>query len=226
MILMTSMVIMCLLLYPIRGMGFRVGLQQLLGNFEMARDSFIKKAGTSRYTLKMEAIDNLTLEHIECDCQVVGHWKNGLIVLENGKPRAVGENQDRHNLYPVHAELIQGEPLRVMAHRVNMRGPSLGWLLDRLDQGHTYYISGQMVVSRKAPPLEDIDLYRPVSMNGKVLKLHYARAKELDPYLEMGATEGELYVQFWLKPGDEAVELVMDEEAGDAAIPAVLAGYL
>jgi hypothetical protein len=33
-------------------------------------------------------------------------------------------------------------------------------------------------------------------------------------------------LQFWLKPGDEAVELVMDEKAVDAAIPDVLAGYL
>ncbi len=88
------------------------------------------------------------------------------------------------------------------------------------------YISGKMVVGRKAPPLEDIDLYRPVSMSGKMLKLHYARAQELQPYLAMQATEGEMYVQFWLKPGDEVMELVMDENAPGEAIPGVLAGYL
>lgn len=34
---MTSMAIMCLLLYPSSGMGFRVGLQHLLDNLEMVR---------------------------------------------------------------------------------------------------------------------------------------------------------------------------------------------
>jgi hypothetical protein len=33
-------------LYPVSGLGFCGGLQQLLGNFEMVRDSFIEQAGT------------------------------------------------------------------------------------------------------------------------------------------------------------------------------------
>jgi inner membrane protein len=62
----------------------------------MARDSFIKKAGTRWYTLELEAIDNLTLEHITCQCPVLGVWQSGLIVLHDGKPRAVGESQVHH----------------------------------------------------------------------------------------------------------------------------------
>lgn len=32
---------------------------------------------------------------------------------------------------------------------------------------------------------------------GKVLRLRYARAEELEPYLNMVAAPGEVYVQFW-----------------------------
>ncbi len=226
MVLLTSFVAISALLYPVSGSGFRVGLQHLLGNFEMAHDSFIKNAGSYWYTLKLEAIDNLTLEHVKCDCQVVGAWKGGLIVLQGGKPRAVGPSQEQHNLYPTHTELTEGEPLRVVAHRVDMRGRSLRWLLDRLDKRHTYYISGQMVVGRKSAPVVDIDLYRPVSLSGKVLKLHYAREEELGPYLGMTAAEGEVYVQFWLKSGDEAVELVVGDAGDREVVPEELEGYL
>ena len=55
------------------------------------------------------------------------------------------------------------------------------------------------MVGRKSAPAESIDLYRPVSLSGKVLKLHYAREEELGPYLGATAIEGEVYVQFWLK---------------------------
>ena len=226
MVLLTSFVAISALLYPVSGSGFRVGLQHLLGNFEMAHDSFIKNAGSHWYTLKLEAIDNLTLEHVQCDCPVVGAWKGGLIVLQGGKPRAVGESQERHNLYPTHVELMQGEPLRVVAHRVEMRGRSLRWLLDRLDKRHTYYISGQLAVRRKSALVEDIDLYRPVSLSGKTLRLHYAREEELGPYLGATATEGEMYVQFWLKPGDAAVELVVEDAGEREVVPEELEGYL
>ncbi|MES9902824.1 MAG: metal-dependent hydrolase [Sedimenticola sp.] len=226
MVLLTSFLAFSALLYPVAGSGFRVGLQHLLGNFEMAHDTFIKNAGSYWYTLKLDAIDNLTLEHVECDCQVVGAWKMGLIVIKDGEPRAVGMSQDKHNLYPTHAELVKGEPLRVVAHRVNMRGRSLRWLLDRLDKRHTFYLSGQVVVGRAAAPVENIDLYRPASLSGKVLRLHYAREAELEPYLGLVAAEGEVYVQFWLRPGDEVVELVVGEDARREVVPVELEGYL
>lgn len=226
MVLLTAMVVFALMLYPVSGMGFRVGLQHLLGNFDMARDGFVKNAGRYWYTLKLEAIDNLTLEQVKCDCPVVGMWKSGLIVLKDGEPRAVGESQDHHNLYPVRAELIKGEPLRVVSHRVDMRGRTLRWLLDRLDKQHTYYISGELRMGRQLDPLENIDLYHPARFSGKLLRLHYAREGELRPYLNRVVVEGELFVQFWLKPGDAAVELVVDDnEAGDT-IPEILRRYL
>lgn len=227
MVLFTALIVFTLLLYPVSGMGFRVGLQHLLGNFEMAHDSFLKNAGKHWYTLKLETTDNLTLEQIQCDCPVVGTWRNGLIVMKGDELRAVGKSETAHNLYPTHAELNAGEPLRVVSHRVDMRGRSPGWLLDRLDTKRTYFISGEMRMgSRRNPPVEAIDLYRPARFSGKLLRLHYARARELRPYLGMVAAEGELYVQIWLRPGDEAVELEMGEARREELIPKALEGYL
>ncbi len=74
--------------------------------------------------------------------------------------------------------------------------------------------------------MEAIDLYRPVALSGKMLKLHYAREEELGAYLGMTAAEGEVYVQFWLKPGDEAVELVVGDTGEREVEPEELAGYL
>jgi inner membrane protein len=227
MILFTSLVLFTLVLYPVSGMGFRVGLQHLLGNFDMARDSYIKQAGKHWYTLKLDATDNLTLEQIQGDYPIVGVWRNGLIVLKGDELRAVGLNQEAHNLYPTHAELIEGEPLRVVSHRVNMRGRSLRWLLERLDTTRIYFISGELRMgSRRDPPVEGIDLYRPARHSGTVLRLQYARERELAPYLGMVAAEGELYVQVWLKPGDEAVELILGDGREGDLIPAGLRGYL
>ena len=49
----------------------------------------------------------------------------------------------------------------------------------------------------------------------KVLHLHYAWAEELGSlYLYMVAAQGEVYVQFWLRPGDPPVE--MTPEGGGA----------
>lgn len=141
----------------------------------MARDSFIKKAGTRWYTLEIEAIDNLTLEHITCQCQVLGVWQNGLIVLHEGKPRAVGESQVHHNLYPTSAKLIEGEELEVVSYKVDMRGKHLVWLLERIDRQRTDYINGEMLVGKGLKAVDDINLYRPADFNGKVLHLYYAR---------------------------------------------------
>lgn len=107
-----------------------------------------------------------------------------------------------------------------------MQGRSLGWLLKRLDPQHTYYLSGEMQVGSRLAPVADIDLYHPVAFNGKVLRLHYARAQELGPYLNRVAIQGEVYVQFWLKPGDPPVELRITEEKEAGVIPEVLKGYL
>jgi inner membrane protein len=226
MVLLTSLVVACLALYPVSGLGLRTGLQHLLGNFEMARDSFIKKAGKRWYTLELEAIDNLTLEHITCQCPVLGVWQSGLIVLHDGKPRAVGESQVHHNLHPISAKLIEGEPLEVMSYKVDMRGKHLAWLLERIDRQRTYYLMGKMMVGKELKAVSDINLYRPADFDGKVLHLHYAQERELEPYLHMVAAQGEVYVQFWLRPGDSPVEMKVGEDKVESVIPEVLRGYL
>lgn len=40
----------------------------------------------------LAAIDNLTLEHIRCECPVLGARKDGLIVDFNGEARAVNKS--------------------------------------------------------------------------------------------------------------------------------------
>lgn len=226
MVLLTCLVVACLALYLVSGLGFRAGLQQLLGNFEMARDSFIEQAGTKWFTVELEATDNLTLEHITCDCSVLGTWQSGLIVLHDGRPRAVGKSQVHHNLYPTSTKLLEGEPLRVVSHKVDLRGRTLRWLVERLDKRHTYYLSGEMMVGSKLERVEDLDLYRPADFDGKVLQLHYARAEELGPYLGLVAAQGEMYVQFWLREGDAAVEMLLSDERPEEAIPDVLRQHL
>jgi inner membrane protein len=197
-----------------------------LDNFDMARESFLKHAGKHWYRLRLQATDTLTLEPIRCDCQVVGVWRDGLIVLKDGELHAEGENPERHNLYPTHAELVEGEPLRVVAHRVDLRGRTLGWLLDRLDRSHTHYLSGELRLGGRATaPLEDLERYRPATLSGQRLLLHYARAEDLTPYLGLVAAEGEVFVQFWLKPGDAAVELAILDPTDRDTIPEELRGY-
>jgi inner membrane protein len=199
----------------------------LLGNFDMAREQYIKHAGQHWYRVKLEATDNLTLERISGEFPVVGSWKNGLIVLQESGLRAVGENLDAHNLYPNHVELIAGEPLRVVSSRVNMRGRSLGWLIKQLDQNRTCYLSGELRMGdQKAAPLQDLDRYRPALFSGQVLRLHYARGADLTAYLDMVAVEGEVFMQVWLKPGDPAVELRVDEVEKTDVIPNQLKGFL
>jgi inner membrane protein len=150
-----------------------------------------------------------------------------LIVLHDGKPRAVGESQVHHNLHPTSARLIEGEPLEVVSYKVDMRGRHLAWLLERIDKQRTYYLMGKMMVGKELKQVNDINLYRPADFDGKVLHLHYAQAQEeLEPYLNMVAAQGEVYVQFWLRPGEAPVELSIGEEGAGDMIPEVLRNYL
>jgi inner membrane protein len=153
-------------------------------------------------------------------------WQSGLIVLHDGKPRAVGESQVHHNLHPTSAKLIEGEPLEVVSYKVNMRGKHLAWLLERIDRQRTYYLMGKMIVGKEFKQVSDINLYWPADFDGKVLHLHYARAEEIDPYLHMVAAQGEVYVQFWLRPGDAPVEMEAGEDKPESVIPEVLRTYL
>jgi len=92
----------------------------------------------------MVASDNLTLARIEGRYPIIGTWKGGFIVLHDGQPRAVGKSEVYHNLLPISARLIQGEPLRVVAERVNMAGRTLRGLVSRIDQSRPYYLLGEV----------------------------------------------------------------------------------
>lgn len=215
------------LIYPVSGIGIRAGLQHLLGNFEMAYDTFQVGAGRHWYTLKLDGRYNLSLETVKADCPVVGTWRRGLIVLEDGELRAVGESETAHNIFPVHAELLEGDELQVVSHRVDMRGRTLRWLLDRIDTERTYYISGEVRVgTRMDSPVADLQMYHPATFSGQVLHIHYARAQELGRYLNLLGAEGELFVQFWLKPGDPPLEIDIEEQEDVDQIPPELRQYL
>jgi inner membrane protein len=88
------------------------------------------------------------------------------------------------------------------------------------------YLLGELLVENKLEEAADINLYRPADFDGKVLHLHYAREQELERYLYMVAAQGEIYVQFWLRPGDGPVELSIGEDKPESVIPGVLKGYL
>jgi inner membrane protein len=114
-------------------------------------------------------------------------WQGGLIVLHDSKPRAVGESQVHHNLHPTSAKLIEGEPLEVASYKVDMRGKHLAWLLERIDKQRIYYLMGKIMVGKEMKAVGDISLYRPADFDGKVLHLHYAREREINPYLYLVA---------------------------------------
>jgi len=89
-----------------------------------------------------------------------------------------------------------------------MNGRSLRWLVDNLKANHEYYLLGEMFVdSGLQINMNNIELYHPVIFGGSTVRLHYARAGDLVDYLNMVAIRGEVVVQFWLRPGDEVVEL-------------------
>lgn len=74
--------------------------------------------------------------------------------------------------------------------------------------------------------LDSIETYNPASYRGGVLQLHYARARELEPWLDRVAVRGEVVVQFWLKPGKAAVTLGVGEEQREDRIPEQLRRFL
>ena len=224
MIVMCSLLVSCLGLYPMSNLGLRGGLHQILRNFDISRDEYMKVQGKNFYSLELKAIDNLTLEHIECTCPILGTWQGGLIVEYQGKSRAVGESEVNHNLFPTEAVLIKGEPLRVITQRVNMNGRSLRWLVDNLQANHDYYLLGELFVdSGLQVNVNNIELYHPVIFGGSTVRLHYARAGDLDDYLNMVAIRGEVVVQFWLRSGDDGVELRFSG-GGSVSTPGVLEG--
>ena len=231
MILLAGLLGLTVALYPLSHLGFRDALQALLKSFDIAVEQYARVSGTHWYDLELTATDNLTLERIACRCPVVGTWKNGFIVLHQGQPRAVGKSEAHHNLLPVAARLIQGEPLRVVAERVTMSGHTLRWLVSRIDQSRPYYLLGEVEIPDGRGPaltgrLDSVETYNPASYRGGILRLHYARAAELGPWLDLVAVRGEVVVQFWLRPGEAAVTLGPGEEREVERIPEQLRKFL
>ena len=74
--------------------------------------------------------------------------------------------------------------------------------------------------------LDTLETYNPALYRGGVLSLHYARAQELGPWLDLVAVRGEVIVQFWLKPGEAAVTLGPRDEREVERIPAQLRRFL
>ena len=108
---------------------------------------------------------------------------------------------------------------------------TLRWLLSRIDQSRPYYLLGEVEMPDGRGPaltgrLDSVDSYNPASYRGGVLQLHYARTRELGPWLDRVAVRGELVVQFWLKPGEAAVTLRTGEEQREERIPAQLRRFL
>jgi inner membrane protein len=231
MVLLSVLLGLTVALYPLSHLGFRDALQALLQSFDIAVEQYARVSGTHWYELELTATDHLTLERIHCRCPVVGTWKNGFIVLHQGQARAVGQSEAQHNLLPVAARLIEGEPLRVVAERVDMAGHTLRWLMSRIEQSRPYYLLGGVEIPDGRGPalvgrLDSVETYNPASYRGGILRLHYARAAELGPWLDLVAVRGEVVVQFWLKPGEAAVTLGTGEEQREARIPEQLKKFL
>ncbi|MFO7642033.1 MAG: hypothetical protein R6X17_12445 [Candidatus Competibacteraceae bacterium] len=74
--------------------------------------------------------------------------------------------------------------------------------------------------------LARVETYNPASYRGGILTLHYARARELGPWLDLVAVRGEVIVQFWLRPGEAAVTLGPGDEREVERIPAQLRRFL
>ena len=225
MILLSGLLVAAAALVPLSQLGFRDALQVLLQSFEIAVEQYQRNAGTHWYDLELTATDNLTLERITGRYPVAGVWKGGFIVLHEGHPRAVGRSEVHHHLLPVTARLIEGEPLKVQSVRVEMKGRTLRWLLGKIDPRRVYYLNGEIQTAR-IEPVANIDRYQPVMYSGQIMTLRYARAQELGPWLDLVATKGEVFVQFWLRPGEPAVYFDLGNDPPADPIPEELRQFL
>ncbi|MEI2774317.1 MAG: metal-dependent hydrolase [Candidatus Competibacter sp.] len=225
MMLLSALLLLTVALYPLSWMGFRDALQAVVRSFDISVEQYQRQIGTHWYELDLVASDNLTLARIEGRFPIIGTWKGGFVILADEHPRAVGKSESFHNLLPISARLIEGEPLTVQAVKVEMRGRSLRGLLGKIDQRRVYYLSGEIQTAR-VEPVADIDRYRPVIYSGQTMTLRYARAQELGPWLDLVAAKGEIFVQFWLRPGEPAVVFELGNEPPVDPIPAELRGFL
>lgn len=225
MVLLSALIALAVALYPLSHLGFRDALQALLRSFDIAVEQYQRQIGTHWYDLELIASDNLTLARIEGRYPIIGMWKGGFIVLHDGQPRAVGKSEVYHNLLPISARIIEGEPLRVQSEKVEMRGRTLRWLLGRIDQRRTYFLNGE-IQTAKVEPIANIDRYQPVIYSGQTMTLRHARAQELGPWLDLVAAKGEVFVQFWLKPREQPVAFEVGNDPIDDQIPDALKKFV
>jgi len=118
-----------------------------------------------------------------------------------------------------------------VAERVARRGHTLRWLVSRIDQSRPYYLLGELERPEGRGPaitgqLDRVDTYNPARYRGGILRLHYARARELGPWLDLVAVRGAVVVQFWLKPGEATVTLGAGEEREVEKMPEQLKRFL
>lgn len=226
MILLVVLVLLTAAVYPLADIGIKGGLQHFLGNFGMALDRYKREAGEKWFHAELEATDNLTLERIKCDCPVIGVWNEGLIIMHNGVPKALGESQTAHNLYPLKVKMMDGPPLNVVSEHIDMSGRTLRWLLTHIDTNRDYFLLGEMQVAGQFKELQELDSYHPAQFSGRVLKLHYAREKQITKYLDMVAAQGEIYIQYWLHEGDPPVRLDFGTGEPESLVPDELTGFM
>ncbi len=81
------------------------------------------------------------------------------------------------------------------------------------------YVDADKVVN-----VNQIETYHPVIWGGDTVKLHYARAEDLREYLNLTAIRGEVVMQFWLRPGEVMMELVLGGTASTENVPEALEG--
>ncbi|MDG4552606.1 MAG: metal-dependent hydrolase [Candidatus Contendobacter sp.] len=95
----------------------------------------------------------------------------------------------------------------------------------KIDQRRVHYLNGEIQTAR-IEPVANIDRYQPVIYSGQTMTLRYARAQELGPWLDLVAAKGEVFVQFWLRPGERAVFFEVGNEPPEEPIPGELRGFL
>lgn len=88
-----------------------------------------------------------------------------------------------------------------------------------------YYLSGE-IQTAKVEPVANIDRYQPVIYSGQTMTLRHARAQELGPWLDLVAAKGEIFVQFWLRPGEQAAAFDLGNDPPADPIPEELRGFL
>ena len=117
------------------------------------------------------------------------------------------------------------EPLAVQSVRVEMKGRTLRGLVSKVDQRRVYFINGEVQTGR-IEPVANIELYQPVTYSGQTMTIRHARASELGPWLDLVAAKGEVFVQFWLKPGEQPVYFDLGNDPPADPIPAELRPFL